>query len=160
MVFWYTVGSFNIQVMHRDHFSTTYSFRLVFMWYIFSVHILHSCYWFENFRGVVSPNDLQVKYIASPMTIVPVPKSHELDSLKILSVIDSAAPSHLTSISVSSWPGPPLNFGLPCIHTSLVPTNNTKLLSDRHNCCLTDWQFRQGWLYIVCWVTYIQYVDI
>ena len=38
-------------------------------------------------------------------------------------VIDSAAPSLLTSISVSSWPGPPLNFGLPCIHTPLVSVN-------------------------------------
>ena len=37
--------------------------------------------------------------------------------------IDSAAPSLLTSISVSSWPCPSLNFGLPCIHTPLVSVN-------------------------------------
>ena len=40
-----------------------------------------------------------------------------------VSVIDSAAPSLLTSISVSSWPCPSLNFGLPCIHTPLVSVN-------------------------------------
>ena len=38
-------------------------------------------------------------------------------------VIDSAAPSLLTLISVSSWPCPSLNFGLPCIHTPLVSVN-------------------------------------
>ena len=40
-----------------------------------------------------------------------------------LMVIDSAAPSLLTSISVSSWPCPSPNFGLPCIHTPLVSVN-------------------------------------
>ena len=40
-----------------------------------------------------------------------------------LNLIDSAAPSLLTSISVSSWPCPSLNFGLPCIHTPLVSVN-------------------------------------
>ena len=47
---------------------------------------------------------------------------HDVSSFE-QGIIDSAAPSLLTSISVSSWPCPSLNFGLPCIHTPLVSVN-------------------------------------
>ena len=53
----------------------------------------------------------------------PLNKSIQTDRQTALRIFDSAAPSLLTSISVSSWPCPSLNFGLPCIHTPLVSVN-------------------------------------
>ena len=55
-------------------------------------------------------------------------------------LIDSAAPSLLTSISVSSWPGPSFNVVLPCIRTPCI----CKWWFSKLPGCLTiscDWYF-------------------
>ena len=62
-------------------------------------------------------------YIYMDCVNVTIKSAQHAHARMVAYIIDSAAPSLLTSISVSSWPCPYLNFGLPCIHTPLVSVN-------------------------------------